>query len=74
MRKHARTPLRVLDRLTVLSPAALLDGFQAAIVVSVIAAGLGVGVTAIRGRSRPVLDAEPEIELEPEVGIDAEAA
>ena len=34
------------------SPQAILDGFQAAIVVSVIAAGLGVLVTAVRRRPR----------------------
>jgi EmrB/QacA subfamily drug resistance transporter len=43
------------------SPQALLDGFQAAIVVSVIAASLGVALTAVRGR-RPVLAAEPVVE------------
>ena len=54
------------------SPQALLGGFQAAIVVSVIAAGLGVVVTALRVSTRvqpgaepvealgPVADAEPE--------------
>jgi sugar phosphate permease len=54
------------------SPQGLLDGFHAAIVVSVIAAGVGVAVTAFRGRGRPVEPAvEPEIvEAEPE----AEAA
>jgi EmrB/QacA subfamily drug resistance transporter len=53
------------------SPEALLDGFQAAIVVSVIAAGLGVAVTALRGRRR----AEPEADLEAlEVETEAEAA
>jgi len=51
----------------------LLEGFQAAVVVSVIAAGLGVVVTALRlGRraAEPVLEVEPEVEAEPE----AEAA
>ena len=58
------------------SPQALLDGFQAAIVVSVIAAALGVVVTALRGRTRgepaaePVEEPEPVVEAEPE----AEAA
>jgi EmrB/QacA subfamily drug resistance transporter len=54
------------------SPQALLDGFQAAIVVSVIAAVLGVVVTGLRGRSRvePVAELEPVDEAEPE----AEAA
>jgi hypothetical protein len=44
------------------SSQALLDGFQAAIVVSVIAAGLGVAVTALRVRTRPAVEpvAEPE--------------
>jgi MFS family permease len=45
------------------SPQALLDGFQAAVVVSVIAAGLGVAVTALRGRRH----------VEPAVGSVAEA-
>jgi EmrB/QacA subfamily drug resistance transporter len=45
------------------SPQALLDGFQAAVVVSVIAAGLGVAVTALRGRRQ----------VEPAVGSVAEA-
>jgi MFS family permease len=36
------------------SPQALLDGFQAAIVVSVIAAGLGAIVTAVRRRPQEV--------------------
>jgi EmrB/QacA subfamily drug resistance transporter len=52
----------------------LLDGFQAAIVVSVIAAGIGVVVTGarIRGRTEPasVSELEPAVEAEPE----AEAA
>jgi sugar phosphate permease len=38
------------------SPQALLDGFQAAIVVSVIAAGLGAVVTVVRRRPQPVSD------------------
>jgi EmrB/QacA subfamily drug resistance transporter len=52
----------------------LLDGFQAAVVVSVIAAGIGVVVTALpaRRRSEPAADAEPEIE--PLVEAEAEAA
>jgi sugar phosphate permease len=41
------------------SPDALLDGFHAAIVVSVIAAALGVAATALRGRPRPIPTAEP---------------
>jgi EmrB/QacA subfamily drug resistance transporter len=54
------------------SPQALLDGFQAAIVVSVIAAVLGVVVTGLRWRSpvEPVAELEPADEAEPE----AEAA
>ena len=36
------------------SPQALLDGFHAAIVVSVIAAGLGAVVTAVRRRPQAV--------------------
>jgi len=38
------------------SPQALLDGFQAAIVVSVIAAGLGAVVTVVRRRPQSVSD------------------
>jgi EmrB/QacA subfamily drug resistance transporter len=57
------------------SPQALLDGFHAAIVVSAIAAGLGVAVTALRRRRiepAPELvgEEEPAVEPEPE----AEAA
>jgi EmrB/QacA subfamily drug resistance transporter len=56
------------------SPQALLDGFQAAVVVSVIAAVLGVVITAARGRRR----AEPEAEVAElealEVESEAEAA
>jgi EmrB/QacA subfamily drug resistance transporter len=52
------------------SPQALLDGFQAAVVVSVIAAVLGVLVTAPRRRARPELAEE----LEPEPAVEAEAA
>ena len=55
------------------SPQALLDGFQAAVVVSVIAATLGVVVTAVRLRSRvPAHAAELPPAVEPEV--EAEAA
>jgi EmrB/QacA subfamily drug resistance transporter len=43
------------------SPQAMLDGFQAAIVVSVIAAGLGVVVTAVRRRPQ-VVSAEGDLE------------
>jgi EmrB/QacA subfamily drug resistance transporter len=58
------------------SPQALLDGYQAAIVVSVIAAGLGVALTAVRGLRRPALVAEQVAEVEPfaEAEPDAEAA
>jgi EmrB/QacA subfamily drug resistance transporter len=50
---------------------ALLDGFQAAVAVSVIAAGLGVVVTVLRGR----LKTEAPAEAAPvEPAIDAEAA
>jgi EmrB/QacA subfamily drug resistance transporter len=54
------------------SPQALLNGFQAAIVVSVIAAGIGVVVTAVRARRRlaPVEELEPAAETE----VEAEAA
>jgi EmrB/QacA subfamily drug resistance transporter len=57
------------------SPQALLDGFQAAVVVSVIASGVGVAVTALRFRTRQVPAAEPVAELEPvEAEPEAEAA
>ena len=49
----------------------LLDGFQAAVVVSVIAAGLGVVVTALRLGRRP---AQPEAAAEVEVEAEPEAA
>src|SRR5262245_49652723 len=54
----------------------LLDGFQAAVVVSVIAAGLGVVVTALRvGRgAEPVPEAAPDIEPAAEAEPEAEAA
>jgi sugar phosphate permease len=54
------------------SPQAVLDGFQAAVIVSVIAAGLGVAITAARGRARPEPAAEPAPEVE--AAADAEAA
>jgi hypothetical protein len=46
------------------SAQSLLDGFQAAVVVSVAAAALGVAVTALRVRTRPepVVDSEPVME------------
>jgi EmrB/QacA subfamily drug resistance transporter len=53
------------------SQQALLDGFQAAVAVSVIAAGVGVVVTVLRGRTK----SEPAAETPPvEPAIDAEAA
>ena len=56
------------------SSQALLDGFQAAVVVSVIAATLGVVVTAVRLRSRvPALAAELPPAVEPEIEAEAEA-
>jgi EmrB/QacA subfamily drug resistance transporter len=56
------------------SPQAILDGFHAAIVVSVIAAGLGVVATAVRLRPR-VAPPEDVAEVDGlEVEIDAEAA
>jgi len=57
------------------SPQTLLNGFQAAVVVSVIASGLGVAVTALRFRTRQAAVAEPVAELEPvEAEPEAEAA
>jgi hypothetical protein len=53
------------------SQQALLDGFQAAVAVSVIAAGLGVVVTVLRGRAKAEAPAEAAT-VEP--AIDAEAA
>jgi EmrB/QacA subfamily drug resistance transporter len=57
------------------TPQGLLDGFQAAIVVSVIAAGLGALVTSVGGRSRtaPAAGAAPEVEAF-EVETEAKAA
>jgi MFS family permease len=49
------------------SPQALLDGFHPAIVVSLIAAVLGVAATAIGGRRRSVAAPEAETGLEVEV-------
>jgi EmrB/QacA subfamily drug resistance transporter len=54
------------------SPQGLLEGFQAAVVVSVIAAGLGVFVTAVRRRAHTEPEAELPAEVEPEP--EAEAA
>jgi len=50
---------------------ALLDGFQAAVVVSVIAAGLGVAVTAVRVRARLTPVARPDAFVEPDVEEEA---
>jgi sugar phosphate permease len=55
------------------SPQALLGGFQAAIVVSVIAAGLGVVVTALRVSTRVQPGAEPVEALEPVADAEPEA-
>jgi MFS family permease len=58
----------------------LLDGFQAAVLVSVIAAALGVVATALRARTRlqpvaePHSEIEPLVEAEPQVEPEAEAA
>jgi EmrB/QacA subfamily drug resistance transporter len=58
------------------SPQALLNGFQAAVTVSVIAAGLGVAVTAFRPRTKlaPAAQASSSVEPEPEGATEAEAA
>jgi EmrB/QacA subfamily drug resistance transporter len=49
------------------SQQALLDGFHPALVVSVIAAGLGVVAMSVRGRARlAAVEVEPELELERE--------
>jgi MFS transporter len=57
------------------SPQALLDGFQAAIVVSVVAAALGAVVMSLRfgRRSEPAVEALPEVEAV-EAEVEAEAA
>jgi MFS family permease len=56
------------------SAQSLLDGFQAAIVVSVIAAGIGVLVTGVRIRSRAAsAESAAAAEIEPEP-VEAEAA
>src|SRR5215475_4165158 len=54
------------------SPQALLDGFRAAAVVSIVAAGLGVAVTALRFGARrvPEVVGETDVDAQPE----AEAA
>ena len=57
------------------SPQALLDGFHAAIVVSVIAAGLGGVVTALRLRARAAPSADvPVVDDALEAEVEAEAA
>jgi hypothetical protein len=58
------------------SQQALLDGFQAAIVVSVIAAALGAVVMSLRfgRRSEPAVEALPEVEAVAEAEVEAEAA
>jgi EmrB/QacA subfamily drug resistance transporter len=54
----------------------MLDGFQAAVVVSVIAAGLGVVISLVRfgHRAEPVAEVEPELEPAVESGPEVEAA
>jgi EmrB/QacA subfamily drug resistance transporter len=57
------------------SPQGVLDGFHAAVVVSVLAAGLGVLATAVRLRTRP--EEVPAVEFdaaEPDEASEAEAA
>ncbi len=49
------------------SPQALLDGFHAALLVSVVAASLGVAAAALRRRSR---SAEPALDAAAEQGLD----
>jgi EmrB/QacA subfamily drug resistance transporter len=58
------------------SPEAILDGYQAAVVVSVIAALIGVALTAARFRSapEPALEPVPAVEAAAEVDVEAEAA
>jgi hypothetical protein len=56
------------------SPAAILDGYQAAIAVSVIAALIGVALTAARFRSAPTPVLEPVPAVEADVDVEAEAA
>jgi MFS family permease len=48
------------------SPQALLDGFHAALTVSLIVAVLGVAATALRGRAKVAAVAEQEVESVPE--------
>jgi EmrB/QacA subfamily drug resistance transporter len=58
------------------TPQGILDGFQAAIVVSVIAALIGVAVMAARFRTEPApaLEPVPAAEAAPDVEVEAEAA
>jgi EmrB/QacA subfamily drug resistance transporter len=55
------------------SPQGLLEGFQSAVVVSVIAAGIGVVVMALRGRTRITPAAEPALAVEADVDTQPEA-
>jgi EmrB/QacA subfamily drug resistance transporter len=58
------------------SPQAILDGYQAAVVVSVIAALIGVALTAARFRStpEPALEPVPAVDAAADVDVEAEAA
>jgi EmrB/QacA subfamily drug resistance transporter len=57
------------------TPQGILDGFQAAIVVSVIAALIGVAVMAARFRTQPAPSLEPvPADAAPDVEVEAEAA
>jgi EmrB/QacA subfamily drug resistance transporter len=58
------------------TPQGILDGFQAAIAVSVIAALIGVAVMAARFRTQPApaLEPVPAAEGAPDVEVEAEAA
>jgi EmrB/QacA subfamily drug resistance transporter len=58
------------------SPEAILDGYQAAVVVSVIAALIGVALTAARFRSapEPALEPVPAVDAPADVDVEAEAA
>ncbi len=55
------------------SPEALLDGFRAAIIVSLVAAAAGVAVTAIGFRRSSVPDVDAEAEAEPVIEVEPEA-
>jgi EmrB/QacA subfamily drug resistance transporter len=58
------------------TPQGILDGFQAAIIVSVIAALIGVAVMAARFRTQPApaLEPVPAAKAAPDVEVEAEAA